>query len=478
MKRIFTFCAAVAMLAACAKEAPKTSVANGLSTPVESNEPVAVQFKSNVVATVAAKAQGSFDNWNGNQTLYIYGFQRQGKMDYTATPLMNNEIPDVNPKPAPENVLTITKTGEKGELIPYYYQGNNTYDFFGYYIDDLVPAPEAKADGVYVPVVLTGGEDIMLAAADPKVDAGSKLSDYRYAYSAYAARRDVHPTLNFKHQLVQFNFKIESGYKKYKEGTGEELPELKVTGLTIKARNTADLCVAGKKTGFDNIESTLAELELRSLVDGKLEKMVEYIVPDRNDVVSEESKVIGHSLMVIPNEPSADDTYDIVLTMVYDGETVTQEAKIKFSEVKDAVAEQTHFTAGYAYEVAIKVYGLEPIEITATMDEWKAGGRVFIDTDVPPTIWDEEGNVVVPEEDDEEEPVNPAPAPSYVVTAQDGTEITIMKEEGEAPAVGDQATPDGEFLMPDGSTIVIAEGQITEIRPAVVPEPDDEEQGA
>ena len=70
------------------------------------------------------------------------------------------------------------------------------------------------------------------------------------------------------------------------------------------------------------------------------------------------------------------------------------------------------------------------------------------------------------------------PTPSYVVTAQDGTEITVHKAEGEAPAVGDQATPDGEFLMPDGSTIVIAEGKITEIRPAVVPEPDDEEQGA
>ena len=477
MKRIFTFCAAVAMLAACAKEAPKTPSANGLSTPVESNEPVAVQFKSNVVATVAAKAQGSFDNWNGNQTLYIYGFQRQGKMDYTATPLMNNETPDVNPKPAPENVLTITKTGESGDLIPYYYQGNNTYDFFGYYIDDLVPAPQQKADGVYVPVVLTGGEDIMLAAADPKTDAGTKLADYRYAYSAYAARRDVHPTLNFKHQLVQFNFKIESGYKKFTE-SGHENPALIVKGLTIKARNKADLCVAGKTTGFTNIDNTLAELELRSLVNGELKEMEEYIVPDREATVTEESKVIGHSLMVIPNVPSTDDTYDIVLTMVYDGETVTQEAKIKFSEVKDAVAEQTQFTAGYAYEVAIKVYGLEPIEITATMDEWKAGGRVFIDTDVPPTIWDENGNVVVPEEDDEEEPVNPAPTPSYVVTAQDGTEITVYKAEGEAPAVGDKAAPDGEFLMTDGSTIVIAEGQITEIRPAVVPEPDDEEQGA
>ena len=64
-----------------------------------------------------------------------------------------------------------------------------------------------------------------------------------------------------------------------------------------------------------------------------------------------------------------------------------------------------------------------------------------------------------------------APAPSgYVLTAQDGTEITIDKPEGEDPAVGDTASPDGEFLMPDGTTIVVADGVITEIRDA---EPED-----
>ena len=32
--------------------------------------------------------------------------------------------------------------------------------------------------------------------------------------------------------------------------------------------------------------------------------------------------------------------------------------------------------------------------------------------------------------------------------------------------MGDAATPDGEFLMPDGTTIVVADGVITEIRDA------------
>lgn len=61
----------------------------------------------------------------------------------------------------------------------------------------------------------------------------------------------------------------------------------------------------------------------------------------------------------------------------------------------------------------------------------------------------------------------------YVLTAQDGTEINIDKPEGEDPAVGDAASPDGEFLMPDGTTIVVADGVITEIRDA---EPEEEEQ--
>lgn len=60
---------------------------------------------------------------------------------------------------------------------------------------------------------------------------------------------------------------------------------------------------------------------------------------------------------------------------------------------------------------------------------------------------------------------NPA-STGYVLTAQDGTEITIDKPEGEDPAVGDAASPDGEFLMPDGTTIVVADGVITEIRDA------------
>jgi len=48
----------------------------------------------------------------------------------------------------------------------------------------------------------------------------------------------------------------------------------------------------------------------------------------------------------------------------------------------------------------------------------------------------------------------------------DGKTLELEKESGE-PVVGDKVTSeDGEYLMPDGSTIVVEESVITEIRPA------------
>lgn len=57
-------------------------------------------------------------------------------------------------------------------------------------------------------------------------------------------------------------------------------------------------------------------------------------------------------------------------------------------------------------------------------------------------------------------------AVAYELTTEAGDTITIDKPEGEDPAVGDVASPDGEHTMPDGKVIVIADGFITEIREA------------
>lgn len=55
-----------------------------------------------------------------------------------------------------------------------------------------------------------------------------------------------------------------------------------------------------------------------------------------------------------------------------------------------------------------------------------------------------------------------SPAVNLDLSTADGSTLTVEREEGE-PQVGDSASPDGEHLMPDGSTIVVAGGVITEI---------------
>ena len=60
-----------------------------------------------------------------------------------------------------------------------------------------------------------------------------------------------------------------------------------------------------------------------------------------------------------------------------------------------------------------------------------------------------------------------APQPvNYELNTESGDTITIDKPDGEDPAVGDSASPDGEHKMPDGTTIIIEDGIITEIRAA------------
>lgn len=57
------------------------------------------------------------------------------------------------------------------------------------------------------------------------------------------------------------------------------------------------------------------------------------------------------------------------------------------------------------------------------------------------------------------------------VTDVDGNVLTIEREEGD-PQVGDAASPDGTYVLEDGTTITVENGEITAITPAADPEED------
>ena len=71
--------------------------------------------------------------------------------------------------------------------------------------------------------------------------------------------------------------------------------------------------------------------------------------------------------------------------------------------------------------------------------------------------------VNITEEDDKQ---------NYVLVAADGTELNINKPEGEEIAVGDAATPDGEYVLEDGRKVKIEGGVITEIESVDTDDPE------
>lgn len=372
MKKILLLAAAVAAVA-CAKEAPQTSVENQVvvTTPAEENETsMPVAFGTNLTASVTVKSQGGVDAWDATQTLYVYGFQRQAvAIDYaTVTPFID-KVSAVSPKTGVEGDLDLINPANK---LPFYYQDNNTYDFFGYYIDDLTPATVKETDGIYVPVTITGGEDIMVAKANPAVD-GASLSDYRYAYSAYAARRGVKPTLNFQHQLVQFTFNIESGSETAADHS------LKVSKLELNALAKGDLYVAGNFLGFKNVTTELTTLSLFGF-NG-------YDVPNKVDGAA--AQRIGDCIMVIPNTnaPVNGDTFKGTLYLTQkDAEEMPVDFTLDFKDVEGAPAELTSFAAGYSFDITLKVYNMQKIDVSAKLADWKSGGKISIDTDKLPEV--------------------------------------------------------------------------------------------
>lgn len=73
-----------------------------------------------------------------------------------------------------------------------------------------------------------------------------------------------------------------------------------------------------------------------------------------------------------------------------------------------------------------------------------------------------------------EEPQAKVEPKAMELNTADGQTLTVEREEGD-PQVGDKASPDGTFEMPDGKTIVVEDGVITDIQTADDEETDDTE---
>lgn len=436
MKKYFIFAAAAVVAASCAKAPVPVQTPDGPEVPaVEGRE--AVQFGSNLIANVETKANGSVDAWGG-QNLYIYGLKRI-KVDGGSKSLFKGvtyEFIDNVKATAPASGTSDAIEVKKDNGEDFYYEGTSTYDFFGYYVDDAyktddavaAPEPEARAlsttatpadSAIVLPIKINGGQDILLAkasadyafnklsnedkkaywTADNSQDWSSQTNNTwnsKYAFSAYAARRKVHPYLNFEHQLAQINFFVKSGTT-FTDAEGHKVsPQLYVESVEfLDVNTTADLYIASSsadpqyKEGLHNegTKGTIAVTQVTSVSDPARVALTKVTVPNKG----EDNKEIGAATMLFPA-----DSYSIEIKLSQDGTTYVQPIPVTLDPANIRIYNnessnwetpnpaKTAFEAGYKYNVIVTVYGLEKIDITVELEKWGYGGEANLDTDEAP----------------------------------------------------------------------------------------------
>ena len=408
MKKYFFFAAAAIVAASCAKAPAPVQTPDGPEAPAVEGK-VAVQFGTNIIANVETKA--AVTGW-AEQDLYIYGFQRIKNAENTT--IIDYEHPFIDnvkaTAPAANEPSTDPKLSGPIEVKngsePFYYSGTTTYDFFGYYVQDAATGPSDlndSKDAYELPITIDGTQDIMTAVADPTYACdkafSSRPADWndKYAFSAYAARRGVHPYLVFKHELTQLNFKVTSGT------VFDDKTQLHVTDVTIKAvPSKATLCVAGATPGVKVDDTQSEDPQTNSIVDLKVKEsddvdLAPVKVPaattsgEPSTIVVPDADPVGQSIMLFP-----DTEFEIWLTIAqgitteHTTPTATEVIKrtINITSITQPSEQNlTQFEAGYAFDITFKVYGLESVDITAELTKWKEGGSITVDTDDIPTIF-------------------------------------------------------------------------------------------
>ena len=411
--------AAAGMLTACSNE--DTLGGNGEQNVSE--QQIRLGVASSKVQTRGTGTVGGMTDaenvWAG-QTLWVYMLQK-GSMDlayYKAPAVGGVATPDVevfnNKKFTAPDAANNTKSGlattADGTIAYYPVSGN--YDFWGYRVDDAAGAtPVVKtvddtgaaveanvATKRVVDITIDGSQDIMAGKAVPSTDEVTKLGNYAdNFYSAYAARKGVQPNITFNHLLTRFTFEVRAGSKATAGlPAGGNTDAVKVTGVSVDSKTTGTLTVAytgatkeaAELLTFTGDASPLKLMQRdETVADNNAAlidlKPVTLTWPATGEATVGDAIKVGEALLVAPGETE----YPLTINLSQDvlekvGEVkvtkpLEQKATIKMDGTKT-------FEPGKSYKVTITVYGLEGIEVTATLVPWADGGSIDIDDDRNP----------------------------------------------------------------------------------------------
>lgn len=364
MKKLF-FLATVAlgMTAACQKPDVKVE-----EPEIDDNAPVEVKFGVNAPTLTVTKTKAAVEAWDDTE-IYIYSGvvttdQTSGTrtLNFT-TPLIDNRKATV----ATNQTVSFPNDDTTNET--YYYDVNTVYDFYGYYVDNATLTSDNEGNTVTnngtsltAQVTITGSQDIMLAATNIEEDVTevSTTVNSSRIYSAYAARRGVQPTLEFKHMLSRFIFMVKKG------NSNSDSKTVFVSSISVKAPTTGTLTIAPTQS-FETTDS-----------DNPITASIK--VNDTNSnwhTPQDQATEACDDLFLFPG----DKTIPLVVKLMAEGETDETKAYEMPIDLTPDMFDVTEFEKGKKYTLTLTVYNLEQVKVEATVATWEDGGTSEYDPD-------------------------------------------------------------------------------------------------
>lgn len=467
MKKQFFYAAlAIALMSSCSKDNEPVNPTD--PTPenpgvIDDTKPAEIKLGINAPNIVATRGTGSVGDisgkaenvWNG-QTLNILMFEKG-----TTTKVMDGGAYIFDGETFQAPLISDNVSAGKIKFLTgnvKYYPVSGAFDFYGYHVDAAGATYEDNT--TTVTATINGTNDIMAAttrftAADTVAvinDRKDKKATYKIsetgetqglvvttegvlitddansadlalvetelakAYSAYAARRGVHPNLVFKHMLSRLKFKVYAG-----EANAAETNTLKDEGQTqgnnatpkattgaayiesIKITGTpADGTTKGTAVGIkDQISLQVAPTPaLTATISNATNAFTLMQLATDHEPAAElvdleptapatfddgtTGYLVGESMMIVPGDKNFMMTVAIrQFVQTNDGTgTGTEKWEWKsqsFDVIVNAPANEADgdaFAQGKSYNINITVYGFQKIEVTASLEGWIEGGDI------------------------------------------------------------------------------------------------------
>lgn len=395
-KSLFFALAVAGMLSSCSSE-------DAISTDANVNNgdlvPIQLGLTNSVITRGAGTVGGVTEEENvwKNQTVNVFMLNQNtlDEVKFTLKDINGNELPSEDlfyntPMITPDGVNSAVASRVDGQLKYYPTQGN--YDFWAYHVDEygvgepaVVSEPQKEGNYLYVDIKLDGSQDVMVAKAVPTATEVEKLgagNETRY-YSAFAARKEVQPSMEFKHLLSRLQFNVLGGNSDACAGSASAV---NVKSIQVKSLHTGKLVVAYTGEEMEQLilknseAADTASFVLKQRAEGDMafKQLVDLVPVQPTWDVEADTAVktrVGEALLVAPAEK-----YEMTIVLsqnVQVNEDGTTEEK-EYNYVTTIAPQKgaASFVKGSSYNVNITIFGLSEIKITTELKAWEQGEDV------------------------------------------------------------------------------------------------------